>query len=95
MGGYATIRNYVLPFCGVRAALSAVPGPPKARDLSRWITADPDHLDNDAKAKLAEAREQCPHLDALAATSPSSPRSSPDTTATASMPGSPQSRPPS
>jgi transposase len=44
----------------------ASPGPPKARNLARWITADPDNLDDEEKKKLAGARERCPHLDALA-----------------------------
>jgi transposase len=65
-GSYGTIRDYVLPFREAGAAPPAVPGPPKARDLARWITADPDNLDDDEKSKLAVARERCPHLDALA-----------------------------
>jgi transposase len=65
-GGYGTIRDYVLPFREAGAAPPAVPGPPKARDLASWILKDPDNLDDDEKAKLAQARERCPHLDALA-----------------------------
>jgi len=65
-GSYGTIRDYVLPFRETGAAPPAVPGPPKARDLASWILKDPDHLDDDEKAKLAQARERCPHLDALA-----------------------------
>jgi hypothetical protein len=65
-GSYGTIRGYMLPFREAGAAPPAVPGPPKARDLARWITADPDNLDDDDKAKLAEACERCPHLNALA-----------------------------
>jgi hypothetical protein len=65
-GSYGTVRDYALPFREAGAAPPAVPGPPKARDLARWITADPDNLDDDEKAKLAEARERCPHLNALA-----------------------------
>ena len=65
-GSYGTVRDYVLPFREAGAAPHAVPGPPKARDPARWITADPDNLDDDEKAKLAEARERCPHLNALA-----------------------------
>jgi len=65
-GSYWTVRDYVLPFRETGAAPPAVPGPPKARDLTRWITADPDNLDDEDKAKLAAARERCPHLDALA-----------------------------
>ena len=66
-GGYGTIRDYVLPFRQAGAAPPAVPGPPKARDLARWILTDPENMDDDEKAKLAKARERCPHLDALAA----------------------------
>ena len=55
-----------LPFRQAGAAPPAVPGPPKARDLASWILKDPDNLDDDEKAKLAQARARCPHLDALA-----------------------------
>jgi transposase len=65
-GSYGTIRDYMLPFREAGAAPPAVPGPPKARDLARWITADPDNLDDDEKAELAKARGRCPDLDALA-----------------------------
>ena len=65
-GGYGTIRDYVLPFRQAGAAPPAVPGPPKARDLARWILTDPENMDDDEKAKLAQARERCLHLDALA-----------------------------
>ena len=65
-GGYGTIRDYVLPFRQAGAAPPAVPGPPKARDLASWILTDPGNLDDEEKAKLAQARERCPHLDALA-----------------------------
>jgi hypothetical protein len=56
----------MLPFRETGTAPPAVPGPPKARDLARWVTADPGNLDDDEKAKLAGARERCPHLNALA-----------------------------
>jgi transposase len=65
-GGYGTIRDYVLPFRQAGAAPPAAPGPPKARSLASWILTDPDSLGDDEKAKLAQAREHCPHLDALA-----------------------------
>ena len=65
-GSYGTIRDYVLPFRQAGAAPPAVPGPPKARDLARWILTDPDNLDDEEKEKLARARERCPHLDSLA-----------------------------
>ena len=56
----------MLPFRQSGAAPPAVPGPPKARDVASWILTDPGHLDDDKKARLAQARERCPHLDALA-----------------------------
>ena len=65
-GSYGTIRGYTQPFREAGAAPPAVPGPPKARDLASWILKDPDSLDDDDKARLARARERCPHLDALA-----------------------------
>jgi transposase len=65
-GGYGTIRDYVLPFRQAGAAPPAVPGPPKARDVASWILTDPGNLDDDKKARLAQARERCPHLDSLA-----------------------------
>jgi len=65
-GGYGTIRDYVLPFRQAGAAPPAAPGPPKARDVASWILTDPGHLDDDKKARLAQARERCPQLDALA-----------------------------
>jgi transposase len=37
-----------------------------ARDLASRILRDPDTLDDDEKASLAQTRKRCPHLDALA-----------------------------
>jgi transposase len=65
-GSYGAVANYVLPFRRAGAAPPAVPAPPRARDLARWILADPGNLGDDEKSRLAQARERCPHLDALA-----------------------------
>jgi transposase len=65
-GSYGTISGYVQPFREAGAAPPAVPGPPKARDLASWILKDPDSLHDDEKARLARARQRCPHLDGLA-----------------------------
>jgi transposase len=65
-GSYGTIRDYMLPFREAGAAPPAVPGPPKTRDLASWILTHPDNLKDEEKTKLAQARERCPHLDALA-----------------------------
>ena len=43
-----------------------MPAPPKARKVASWILRDPESLDHDEKAKLSQARQRCPHLDALA-----------------------------
>jgi transposase len=65
-GSYDVIRDYLAPFREPRAAVPpAVPGPPKARDLASWILTDPGNLGDEEKARLARARERCPHLDAL------------------------------
>jgi transposase len=65
-GSYGTIRGYVQPFRDLGAAPPAAPAPPKTRDVARWILADPKHLDDTEKSALAQVRDRCPHLDALA-----------------------------
>ena len=65
-GSYGTVRDYVLPFRGAGAAPPAVPGPPKARDLARWIPPTRTTWTTRRKPKLAKARERCAHLDSLA-----------------------------
>jgi hypothetical protein len=64
--GDGTVRGYLQPFRELGAAPPAVPAPPKARDVASWILRDPDTLDDHEKARLAQARDRCPHLDALA-----------------------------
>lgn len=65
-GSYGTLRDYVQQFREGGSAPTAAPGRPKARDLARWITSDPDGLDDEEKGSLARVREHCPQLDALA-----------------------------
>jgi hypothetical protein len=65
-GAYSTLRDYLQPFRELGAALPAAPAPPKARDITRWLPTQPDSLDEDEKAKLKDARDRCPHVDALA-----------------------------
>ena len=65
-GGYGTIRDYVQPFRELGAAPPAVPAPPKARDVASWILTHPDNLGDDQETALAQIRNRCPHLDALA-----------------------------
>ncbi len=64
-GSYGTVCGYLRPFRELGAP-PAVPAPPKARDVASWILRDPNTLDDDEKAKLAQVRERCPHLDTLA-----------------------------
>ena len=91
-GSYGTVYAYLRPFKGL-AAPPAVPAPPKVRHITSWILRDPATLDDDEQASLTSVRAQCPHLDALAATSPSSPRSSPAGAASSWTPGSPRPAP--
>jgi transposase len=56
----------VLPFRELGAVLPAVPAPPKARDVARWILSDPGHLDDEEKSKLSRILNRCQHLDDLA-----------------------------
>ena len=65
-GSYGTIRAYVQPFRELGGAPPAVPVPPKTREVASWILRDPGTLQEDEKAKLAQIRDRCPHLDALA-----------------------------
>jgi len=64
-GSYGAVANYLLPFRRA-AAPPAVPAPPAARDLARWILTSPASLGDDERRELTRARERCPHLDALA-----------------------------
>ena len=92
-GSYAVVRAYLQPFRALGAAPPPVPAPPKARHVASWILRDPASLDDDEQARLKDVRARCPHLNALPATSPSSPRSLPGCMVTAWTPGSPLSRP--
>jgi transposase len=65
-GGYGTVRDYLQPFRALAAAPPATPAPPKVRDVTSWMLRDPDSLDDDQKLQLKQARDHCPHLDALA-----------------------------
>jgi transposase len=65
-GSYSILASYLQPFRPSGAAPPAVPGPPKARDLASWILTDPGNLGDKEKSGLAQARQRCPHLDALA-----------------------------
>jgi transposase len=63
-GSYPAVCAWARPF---RAGPLPPAAPvPKARDIARWILTDPASLDDDGQRQLARARQQCPHLDALA-----------------------------
>ena len=66
-GSLSAVEYYLRQLRPPRAARPAAPAPPRARDIARWILADPAGLDDDEKEELASARRRCPHLDALAA----------------------------
>jgi transposase len=65
-GSYGAVRDYLRPFRELGAAPPAAPAPPKARDITRWLLSQPGSLDEDEKLKLKDARDRCPHVDALA-----------------------------
>jgi transposase len=65
-GSYPTVARYLQPLRQLAAAPPAVPAPPKTRQLASWILRDPATLDDISKTKLAQTRDRCPHLDALA-----------------------------
>ena len=64
------LRAWSAPTCSPSAPPPrppAAPAPPKARDITRWITHPPRTTSTpDDQAALARARARCPHLDALA-----------------------------
>jgi hypothetical protein len=65
-GSYSTVRDYLQPFRELGAAPPAAPAPPKTRDITRWLLSHSDSLDEDEKTRLKDARDRCPHVDALA-----------------------------
>jgi transposase len=65
-GSYPPVAAFLRPLRKAAALPPGPPVPPKARDISRWILTGPGNLDDDGKHQLARAREQCPHLNALA-----------------------------
>jgi transposase len=65
-GSYPAVAAYLRPFRRAAALPPAVPRPPAARDIARWILTHPENLGDQEKLELARARQQCPHLDALA-----------------------------
>jgi transposase len=65
-GSYGTLRNYLRPFRELGAA-PKTPAPPKIRQITSWLLRHPDSLNEDEQLKLKQIREQCAHLDALAA----------------------------
>jgi len=65
-GSYPTVARYLQPFRTLRAAPPAAPAAPKTRQVASWILRDPATLGDQEKPKLAQIRDRCPDLDALA-----------------------------
>lgn len=68
-GSYGTLRDYVkdLRDPDTPPARSTRRGRPlKARTVAGWILRRPESLEPDEKSGLEQARDRCPHLDALA-----------------------------
>jgi transposase len=65
-GHYNAVAAWLRPLRRAGTLPPAPPAPPKARDIARWILTDPASLGDDGQRELTRARQQCPHLDALA-----------------------------
>jgi transposase len=65
-GSYSRTAAYLRTLRQAGTLPPGPPAPPKARDIASWILTSPGNLDDNEKARLAQAREHCPHLDALA-----------------------------
>ena len=64
-GGYGLVQAYLAAFRALPPPPPGPPPPPKTRDITRWITSHPDSLDDHDTDQLTQARDRCPHLDAL------------------------------
>jgi hypothetical protein len=63
-GSVQTVRRFVFP---LREAETLLPTPPpRVRDITRWITTDPEHLTADDALSLADVRTRCREIGALA-----------------------------
>jgi transposase len=60
------VQRYVRPFRAMTAAPPPGPVIPATRQITRWLLARPDNLDDDERAQLTDIQDHCPHLDALA-----------------------------
>jgi transposase len=65
-GSYGTLGNYLRPFRELGTAPKTA-APPKIRQITSWLLRHPDRLNEDDQLKVKQIREQCGHLDALAA----------------------------
>jgi transposase len=61
-GTYATVSAFLRP---LRKPRPAPPSGPRPRDVARWLLSKPGSLTGEEQASLSQARERCPHLDAL------------------------------
>jgi transposase len=65
-GSYGTLGVYLRPFRELGTAPKTA-APPKIRQITSWLLRHPDRLNEDERLKIKQLREQCEHLDALAA----------------------------
>jgi len=66
-GGYSRVRDYLLPFRTSDGAPAPAPAPPKVRQVTAWIMADPAHLSRDGTRQLDAITASCPELAAVQA----------------------------
>jgi transposase len=65
-GSYGTLGNYLRPFRELGAAPKTA-APPKIRQITSWLLHHPDRLGENERLNIKQIREQCEHVDALAA----------------------------
>jgi transposase len=66
-GGYARVRDYLLPWRDATATPAPAPPPPKARQATAWILTDPAHMNAHGTRQLAAITAECPELAAVQA----------------------------
>lgn len=66
-GGYSRVRDYLLPFRAATGIPARSPQPPKVRQVTAWMMANPAHLNHSSTRQLAAITASCPELAAVQA----------------------------
>ena len=65
--GYSRVRDYLLPFRTATSVPAPAPSPPKVKQVTAWIMADPAHLSRDSTHQLTAITATCPEPAAVQA----------------------------